>query len=779
MIHNHKDNHKQYHKICIFYFTVFIISLLLINSISSAYSNNIKTDQFNNRVIQVKIIGNKRIDTAAILDCIQTRKGSLYNPQIISSDIKSIYNLGYFDNVEVDVKNTSKGKIVTFIVHERPIIAKIIIKGNKELSTDKIKDVITIKKFDVLNQDIIKQNIDKIKTLYQNHGFINTTVNYKVTHIGAEKVDLIFLIHEGEQVHIKSIKFIGNHEFSDDQLLDLMETDVWHPWWYLTWRHIKEIFSGNNGILNQDTLNRDLGKILSFYHNHGYIDAKVGSPDIKYKGKWIYITIPISEGYKYRIGSIKIKQTLFKPQKLLSIIQLKPGDIYNQKILQQDIMKLTDKFADKGYAYVQIIPVIKKDIKDRLVNITFVVNKGPKVYFERIEITGNTITRDKVIRRELRVKELGPFSASGLRKSNILLNRLGYFKQVTITPKRGSAPNKMKLDVHVKEQPTGTFSIGAGYSSLDKFLFMAEIKKRNFLGKGETLSLQCNLSSKSRQYNFSFTEPYFRDTKLTVGIDAYNWMNEYYDYTKKDTGGALRFGYAFTDNFSSSVTFRINNTTLSNLPENPSIILLDSLSIKSTRSVTLGFNYDSRDSYYYPTHGWDNSLTLEYAGFGGDSAFVKSIGILSYFHPIWKELIGHIKLGMGYVTQASGGRLPIYEKFFLGGLDTVRGYKYGHISPKDPVTGDRIGGERMAYMQNEAIFPLIKSMGLSGVLFYDLGNVWRQKQGYDFSHLKTSLGFGIRWISPIGPLRIEWGYKLNPEPGESRSNWEFRIGGIF
>ncbi len=758
---------------------ILISSSYLYASTTHIYNSQLSTNSTNNIIAQVEIEGNRRIDTAAILDCIQTRKGSKLNPKILSEDIKSIYKLGYFDNVAVNVTNSPKGKIVTFIVHERPIIEKITIKGNKEISKDKIKDVITIKKFDVVNQATIKQNIDKIKNLYLNKGFINTNVTYKLTHISPERVDLTFLIHEGEEVHIKSIKFEGNHAFSDSDLLDLMETDVWHPWWWLTWRHIKEIFSGNNGILNQDTLNRDLGKILSFYHNHGYINAKVGTPDIKYKGKWIYITIPITEGYKYKIGSIHIKQKLFKSKTLLSIIQLKPGDIYSQKILQQDIMKLTDKFADKGYAYVQITPLIKKDKKHKLVDITFVVNKGPKVYFERIEITGNTITRDKVIRRELRVKELGPFSATGLRKSNILLNRLGYFKQVTITPKRGSAPNKMKLDVHVKEQPTGTFSIGAGYSSLDKFLFMAEIKKRNFLGKGETLSFQCNFSSKSRQYNFSFTEPYFRDTKLTVGIDAYNWMNEYYDYTKKDTGGALRFGYAFTDNFSASITFRINNTTLSNLPENPSIILLDSLSIRSTRSVTFGFNYDSRDSYYYPTRGWDNSLTLEYAGFGGDSAFVKTIGLISYFHPIWKELIGHIKFGIGYVTQASGGKLPIYEKFFLGGLDTVRGYRYGHISPVDPATGDRIGGERMAYMQNEAIFPLIKSMGLSGVVFYDLGNVWRQKQGYDFSRLKTSVGLGIRWISPIGPLRIEWGYKLNPKPGESRSHWEFRIGGIF
>ncbi len=783
-----RTEHLTTHKKTVFLYIIILLAIIYsifptTKCISSETSNN-STAAVNSavsKVYKVLIKGNKRIDTAAILDAIQTRKDSIYNPEIISQDIKSIYDMGYFDDVAADVTNTPKGKIVTFIVHERPIIDKVVIKGNNELSKDKIKDVLSIKKYDILNEHIVKQNIDKIENLYSDKGYINTVVTAKIKHISASSVELIFSIKEGQKTYIKSIKFIGNHAFSSDQLKNLMDTTEKHPWWWLTWKNIKAMFSGNNGILNKGTLDRDIGRISSYYHDHGYIDAKVGSPNITRKGKWVYISIPIDEGYQYRVASIKIKQHMFPEKSLLSLMKLKPGDIYSQKTLRQDILKINDKFADKGYAYIQILPQIQKIKGKKEIRITLNIDKGPKVYFQRIQITGNTKTEDKVIRRELRVKELEPFSATGLRKSNIRLNRLGFFKQVTITPKKASAPNKMNLDVKVKEQPTGTFSIGAGYSSIDKLLFMAQVKERNFMGTGDAVSFQGSFSSNSRRYTLSFTNPYFRDTKLLVGVDLYNWLRDYYDYSKKSTGGALRFGYPFTDNLSGSITLRADNTRLSDLPDNPSIVLLDSLSIHTTRSVTMGLTYNTKNSYFYPTHGWDNSLSAEYAGgvLGGDSAFVKVLGNIGYYHPIWKQLISHERLGVGFVTQSSGGRLPIYEKFFLGGIDTIRGYRYGHISPIDPATGDRIGGSRMAYLQNELMFPILKNLGLTGVMFYDVGNVWKQKDGYDISHLKDSVGIGIRWMSPIGPLRIVWGYKLHPEKDESRTDWEFRIGGMF
>jgi outer membrane protein insertion porin family len=279
-----------------------------------------------------------------------------------------------------------------------------------------------------------------------------------------------------------------------------------------------------------------------------------------------------------------------------------------------------------------------------------------------------------------------------------------------------------------------------------------------------------------------------------LGIELYNWEYEYDDYTKESTGGAVRFGYPLTDDISTFIKLRMDDTDISDYSDNTSTIIKDSLDINITRSVSTGLSYDTRDDYYNPAHGWYNKASVEYAGglLGGDSAFVKLEGRASYYHPIWKAIIGHVNGGIGYVTEGSSGKLPIYEKFFLGGMDSVRGFKYGSVSPIDPETGDRIGGEYMGFMQLETIFPLLKNMGLNGVCFLDMGNVWEKDNAYDLGDLRKSVGLGVRWLSPMGPLSIEWGYNIDKEElsiewgynidkeeGDDTSNWEFRMGGSF
>ncbi|MGQ9744666.1 MAG: outer membrane protein assembly factor BamA [Dissulfurimicrobium sp.] len=734
------------------------------------------------KVGQISISGNRRVDTDAIRDSITTKVGETFDPQMLSSDIKAVYKMGYFDDVQVDVKDGPKGKIVTFILKEKPAIREIKIKGNKTIKNDKIKETIALKPYTVINEKALQDAAQKIRALYEDKGYLGTEVEVSVEDVSGDAADVIFDVREGEKAQIKSIEFQGNKAFSDKELKDLMETSEKKPFWIPSIKNIMAFIKGEAAVLKFDALDRDVGRITAFYHNHGYVDATVGQPVVKRQGANLYVTIPVQEGEKYGVGDIKIEEDYFHDtDKLLADMQIKEKPVFSQEVLRQDILKLTDKYADQGFAYADITPKITKDPEKKVVNITLIVNKGPKVRWGLIDITGNIRTRDKVIRRELKVTELDTFSATALKKSKDRLNRLGYFEEVSLTPNKGSTEDTMDLDVKVKERPTGTFSIGAGYSSVDKLMFMGEISQRNFLGKGQTLSFKGIVGSVTNRFSFSFVEPYLFDTKWSLGTDIYNWRVDYADYTKDSTGGTIRVGYPLTDELRVFVGLRADNTTLSNVADTASQIIRDSINIKTTRSISLGIGYDNRNDFYLPTRGWNNSISLEYAGglFGGDSAFVKTEGTISYYHPIWMQLVGHVRGGMGYVTQGSGGRLPVYEKFFLGGIDSIRGYKYEYVSPIDPKTGERIGGTYMGFAQFETIFPLIKDMGLNWVMFFDVGNVWDSNNAYDLSDLKKSIGFGLRWLSPIGPLRIEWGYNLDKQPGDRSSNLEFTMGGTF
>jgi outer membrane protein insertion porin family len=733
-------------------------------------------------VADVVVQGNHRVDADAIRQAISLQNQQPFDSKKVSEDIKAIYKLGFFEDVRVDIQDGPNGKVITYLVREKPAVREIKITGNKILKEDKIRDAIDIKPFTVIRDKLLQDNIKKIQALYEEKGYADTIIIPIVTPAAKDTSDITFDIKEGEKVTIKSIEFQGNKAFSSKELRDLMETGEEKPFWYPSLKNIMAMIKGDAGAMKSDMLERDTGRIAAYYHNKGYVDATVGQPIVKREGSSIYITIPVEEGERYGVGTITFKEDYFHDDaKLLAAMQLKDEKIFSQEILRKDILKLTDMYADEGFAYADIDPKIRKDTERKVVDILIEVKTGVKVKFERIEITGNTRTIDKVIRRELRVNEDEPFSATNLKKSKDRLGRLGYFEDINLNPTKGSQEDTMKLDVQVKERPTGTFSIGAGYSSVDKLMFMGEISQRNFLGQGQMLSFKGILGAVTNRFSLNFAEPYLFDTQWYFGSSLYNWRVSYDDYTKDSTGAELTFGYPLTDDLKFFVSPRMDYTKLSDVKENASIFIRDSLDIHTTHSLSFKLAYDTRNDFYLPSKGWYNTVAFEYAGgmLGGDAAFYKWTGTLSYYHPIWKSLVGHARGGIGYVTEGSDGRLPIYEKFFLGGIDSIRGFKSGRVSPIDPATGERIGGEDMAFVQLETIFPLIKDMGLNGVTFLDMGNVWGTDQGYTLSDMRKSVGLGIRWLSPMGPLRVEWGYNLDNKPGEDKSNWEFRMGGTF
>lgn len=725
------------------------------------------------QIASIKVEGNSRIDSGAILRRAGSMIGDRYSPEQLREDIKNIFKMGYFKDVEVSATNTPKGKAIVFKVVEKDVIGKVLLTGNKELKDKDIRAVVTVTANSIINNREIKKSIASIKKLYREKGFYNTVVTAHITKPHAGRVIVDFKIKEGNKVYIKEINFSGNKHFSAGQLKKVIETSERGFFSWFT----------DTGVLKRDIVEQDVARIAAFYHNNGFIDARVSEPIIRQKGKWLYITFDIFEGDRYKVGYLRITGDLITSgKKLLAMTSLLKQKFFSRKVLRDDIMTLSDYYADKGYAFAEITPYIKKNEAGKTVTVTIDIKKHQLVYVNRIIIKGNTRTRDKVIRREIQLKEGGIFNAQALKESNQRLQRLGFFENVSITPEQTGTDSLMNIVVDVKEKPTGSFSIGAGYSSVDKFMLMGEISQNNFLGRGQRLSLQADISGITKRYNLQFAEPHLNDSDLSFGLDVYNWDHEYDDYTKNSKGFDFKFGYPVWKKWRANWSYGYDNSNLTDINyANVAQEILDSLNIKITSYVTLGFSRDTRNRNINPTDGSLQLIETKYAGgpLGGDSYFTKVQGSSSWFFPFLLHTTLHLKGTVGYVTRNSGGSLPVYEKFYLGGIDTIRGFKNGQISPIDPKTGDRIGGDKMWYVNEEIIFPLVPDAGLNGVVFLDFGNVYDIGQSWDFSNIKRSVGLGVRWLSPLGPLRLEWGYNLHPVNDEDQSNWDFSIGGVF
>ncbi|MBF0510233.1 MAG: outer membrane protein assembly factor BamA [Deltaproteobacteria bacterium] len=507
----------------------------------------------------------------------------------------------------------------------------------------------------------------------------------------------------------------------------------------------------------------------------------MGTPDIQFKQDSIYISIPVEEGPRYKVRKVDISGELIKPKKeLYDGLKITKEVYYNREVLRQDLDNLVTIYADQGYAYADINPIVSENEKEPQVDINFNIEKKQVVYFEKILITGNTKTRDKVIRREFKIHEEGLFNGSALRKSNANLHRLDYFETINVTTSKGSDDSKMIVKTEVKEKRTGAFSVGAGYSSVDKIIGMGQISQRNLFGRGQELTFATYLGGASSRYNISFTEPWLFDIPLRAGIDLFDWNRDFDQYTKESLGGKVRFSYPiWGQELRAGVMYKYDNSDITNVSRGAALVIQDMKGNHITSSTTTSLERDSRDHEFNTTKGSNNNIAVEYAGLGGTNSFTKYTAGSGWYFPLPWTTVGFIQGRIGYVRQNEGGDLPLYEKFFLGGINTMRGFEYAKVSPRDPATGDRIGGEKMMLFNGEYRFPLVPKAGLVGVAFYDTGNAFANSDGYDFTKLRKSAGLGIRWYSPIGPLRLEYGFNLDPLVDEPSGNWEFSVGSVF
>ncbi|MEN8190203.1 MAG: outer membrane protein assembly factor BamA, partial [Thermodesulfobacteriota bacterium] len=580
--------------------------------------------------------GNKRVDSGLILRKINVKTGDPYDPAALRKDLKEIFNTGYFDDVRIEVEDSREGKRVTFNVIEKAVIQSIVFSGIDELEESEVKEVVTIRNNSTLNFNKLNQATEAIKALYKSKGYYNTLVTPKVTYPEKEMASLRFVIDEGDKIYVKKIAFVGNKSFSDGDLEDVIETSE------------KGIFSfiTESGLMKTEELKQDAARIGAFYNNHGFLKVKLAKPEIRQDGKWLYVTFTIAEGVRYKVGRISFKGDLITDQQTLrEYLTIRDEEYLNRKLLRQNRLKITDYYAEQGYAFAEVrANFSKSDVADR-VDITIDIRKGELVYINRVTISGNTRTRDNVIRRELKIEEGGIFDSKALRQSSQKLQRLEFFEEVNVTPEPAMDPAKMDVAISVKEKNTGQFSVGVGYSSVDSLLLMGEISENNFLGRGDRMSFQANLSGSTTRFNLGYTNPHLNDSEFSWGIDLFNWDREYDDYDKESRGGALRFGYPLFEKIRWFGSYSYTDTELSNIAEDASYLITQSIDINITSAVKFSLLRDTRDRLAAPSKGSKNLFSVKYAGgpFGGDAQFTKVEGSSSWWFPLFLKTVFHFK----------------------------------------------------------------------------------------------------------------------------------------
>jgi outer membrane protein insertion porin family len=726
------------------------------------------------KIAKVEVTGNESIDRGAILNSVKTKENDPYNLDKLREDMKNIYKTGFFSDVQIDIKDSDKGKVVTFVVIERPPIKMIYVVGNKQIKTDDIREKLKVKTNTVMNIEKIKESMDEVKKLYAGKGYYNAKVTYEIIPEEGYDIGVKFLIDEPEKAFVKKISFTGNKNYSADKLkgnMGVREKGMF------SW------FTGS-GILEEEALDDDRKRIESFYSDNGYVRVKVGVPDISISkdGKSISIVMPIEEGSVYKIGKIDFAGDLIFPTEVLQKdLQSKPGNTFRSSFYREDIIMLTDLYQDKGHAFTDISPLTLIDDNAQKIDLTFHIMKGKEIFVNRINILGNIRTRDKVIRRELRLAEGDRYSATGLKRSKERLTNTQYFKEVDLKLIKTEDPDKINLDVTVEEKPTGTFNISLGYSTSEKAIISGSVSQQNLFGTGKKLFLNASIGSITNDFNISFVDPYIFDLDLSAGLSVFNYTRDMNSYDYSQTGASLTLTRPMTEFTKLSTKYRYEKGKVDNIEPDAGTYIKNQAGTTTISSVTLGLNKNTIDNTMNPTKGISTNISFELAGgpFGGKSDYYKTIGYYGRYIPagFWNSQF-FVKGTAGTVRGYGGSTVPVFENFFVGGLQTVRGFKYGEAGPLDE-NGDAIGGSNELFFNFEWIFPIYAPAGLKGVVFFDAGHGFDKNKGFLLDGAKTSAGTGIRWFSPFGPIRLEIGFNLNPKKGERKSVFDFALGSQF
>jgi outer membrane protein insertion porin family len=746
------------------------------------------------RVLSVGVAGNRFIEKDAVMAEIHTKPGDILSHKQIGRDVRALFDTGYFSNVYVEGIRNSKGVRLIYHVVEYPVVGSITYKGNDAIETQIFKFKLKIKPGHVLSDALKREEINQIRHMYLKKGYYQVGVKIHTTKRTDGRVDVQVIIDEGRVTHIVRILFVGNHAFSDADLRDQLASQQSGFISYFN----------NRDVFQQDRIRADAQLLMQYYQDHGYLDSKVESTliSLSVDKKSFYLTFNIYEGPQYRVSKVDLQGDLVPSRKALtSAVTMKPGEIYSLQKLRGSIQAVTEKVGDEGYAFATVTPLFHRDLGSHTVAITLDVEKGREIYIERIKITGNQKTEDHVIRRELRQAEASRYSASKIKRSKQRMNRLGYFKSVKVNLPRAGSDDRVNMDIKVDEKKTGSFTIGAGYSQLQKLFITTSLNEHNFLGKGYNTSIKADIGKITQNYNIGLTDPYFLGSNISASINAFKMETNYHllnssvmPYNYNNVGGTVSFGIPVTEHLTYGIGYSYTQNHIFNVnPSISSILIQAEAGVNTIGEVNQSLTWDSRDNIMEPHEGQYYQLAAGYAGLGGNQRFYNASLTSKLYLPLGTDFTLSPSIEGGYIHGIGNKQIPLWRRFSLGGVGSLRGFQYYGVTLRDPATNNVLGGDKMAVAALDLYFPIpyMQTRGFRGDLFYNAGLVWGSvhtavgartlnvAEPFSINRVRSAAGFELQWLSPVGPLALIWAFPIHSLPEDQKQSFQFALGTQF
>lgn len=728
---------------------------------------------------EIRVEGTERIEPATVLSYMALKIGDVLDQDALDRGLKNLFSTGLFADITMD----RKGSVLVVNVAENPVINQIVFEGNDKLDDEELLREIQLRPRQVFTRTKVQSDVARLYQIYRRSGRFSVDISPQIIRLDQNRVNLVFEITEGEITKVKSIRFVGNKRFDDEQLRSVVSTK--ETAWYR--------FISVDDRYDPDRLTFDQELLRRHYLAQGYADFRVLSAvaELSKNRKGFFITFTVEEGERYKFGNIAIDSKIrdidtgFLDEK----IEMAAGDWYNATRVEETVNKLTDALGDMQYAFVSIRPDLERKRQERLIDLTFSINETPRVFVERIDIKGNVRTLDKVIRREMKVAEGDPFNRTKIAKSEQDIRDLNFFESVEMKTRRGSAPDKSIIDIEVAEKSTGELSVGAGFSTSDGPLADFRIRERNLLGKAQDLSFGATIAGERTEFDLSFTEPYFLGRDLSTGFDLFHIVRDLQDessFDQRRTGGALRFGYPLSERWRQTWRYRAERNEITDVDSDASRFIQEQSGVKDTSAISQRLSYDSRDSILFPTAGWLLWLDTELTGLGGDSAYYSGTLGGSYFYPVWDQIVLNLLAEGGAIEGYNDKDVAINERFYIGG-NSLRGFEKAGLGPRDVSTDDSLGGKRFYRGSAELSFPLglPEELGIKGHAFSDAGTLYDLDESSIDSRvenkesLRVGVGAGLSWRSPFGPIRVDFASAVVKEDFDKEENFRFNFGTRF
>ncbi len=727
-------------------------------------------------VQEITIEGTQRIEPDTVKSYLVIQEGDPFDSARIDRSLKSLFATGLF----ADVTLQRQGETLIVGVVENPIINRIAFEGNTKIEKTDLELEVSLRPREIFTRTKVQNDVKRLLSIYRRSGHFAVTIEPKVIQLPQNRVDLVFEIKEGDLTEIRSIRFIGNRQFSDGRLKSIIRTQE-TTWW--------RVFATDDKF-DPDRLTFDRELLRRFYLTDGYADFRVASAvaELTPDRKDFFITFTLEEGPRYRFGKVGVEARLrgLKVEEIAEAIELEENDWYDVEKINKTIDAITNRLGELGHTFIDVRPRINRNLEKFTISVVFEVNEGPRVFVERIDIIGNSRTQDKVIRREFRLIEGDAFNIAKLRRSQQRIQNLGFFQSANVEQLPGSTPDKTVIKVNVEEQSTGQISFGAGFSTTNGFMGDIRLTERNFIGKGQMLHLALTVAARKSEIDLSFTEPYFLDRNIRAGIDLFRVSQDLQESSSIDidrTGFGMRGGYAITENLRQDWRYGFKISKISDVADNASQLIQDQIGTETISDISHTVTYDKRDNLLSPTDGFYLKIINSFAGLGGSIRHFRNSFTIGQFYPLADQWVLSAVGNAGYIVGI-GTNVNILERFYVGG-DNLRGFATRGIGPRDSITNDSLGGEWMYSGSLRFRFPLglPEDYGIGGRLFTDLGSSGQLKPTASFVQdtgtLRVAVGTGVTWSSPFGPMALDFALPIVKENFDITENVRISFGTMF